>query len=142
MRAGGSDSDLTENDRGTGPATPVSPSGSANESDDRGPRRPSLLVELIWVADELTDDFAGGTAQDEGAEQATIAQYGRMLVGIRKLPRQMRALARREALKWLRSELKGLRDRRASSRRAAHANKRRKVGWRGVWRDRLSDPRP
>jgi hypothetical protein len=97
---------------------------------------------LIWVADDATDDTGGDVAEGEGEERAIIAQYGRMVEGIRKLPRQLRAIARREARKWLTAELKGLRDRRTISRYAARSEKPKKIRWRGVWRHRPPDVRP
>ena len=65
-------------------------------------------------------------------------RYRGMLESIRKLTRQMRALARREARDWLRAEFKELRERRAINRRADRGDRREKIRWRGLWKSRLS----
>jgi hypothetical protein len=85
----------TENDAGTGPATPRSPSHSAKEIDE---------------------------AIDEGDAAASDIEtlFRRMIAGARLLPRRERAQARRAAHEWRRIALKELREKRMHDRHARH----------------------
>ena len=54
MRAGASDSELTENDTGTGPATPVSPALSATGNQQEDEHQPATPITFRSETDELT----------------------------------------------------------------------------------------
>lgn len=95
-RAGASGKGHLENDRGTGPATSVSPATSANESSE---------------------------PIDEGdaAEFEIEIEFRRKLMGLRLLSKRERAQARRAAKDWRRLALKTLRERRTRDRQARYA---------------------
>jgi hypothetical protein len=95
MRAGASDSRFTGNDRGTGPATSVSPAHSAHQND------------------EPVDE---GDAAEFEIEQ----EFRRKLMGTRQIPRRERAQARRAAREWRRLALNALRQKRMHERHARH----------------------
>jgi hypothetical protein len=132
----------TANDTGAGVASAALPSVPANDIDERKTRQASLVMELIWVADEVTNDFASEPPASGSEGSDIIKQYRGMLDNIRKLPRQMRSRARREANDWLRAEFKASRERKATERRANRAHRPRKINWRGVWRERRPGPGP
>jgi hypothetical protein len=94
-RALASDSGLSENDPGTGPATSASPAHSAND-------------------DEQPID------EGDGAEIEIENIFKRKIAGARLLPRCERAQARREARDWRRLALKALREKRLNARHARY----------------------
>lgn len=126
LRAGANDSGPTENESGTGPATPVSPSAPAHTIEEREISQRMVLPTFARAAEEMTsNDIVGDPVEGNGEEYEILVRYRHMLDGIRKLPRKMRVLARREAHKWLGSELKASRERRAL-RRSSYRTHRRK----------------
>ena len=121
MRAGASDSGPTENERGTGPAPPVSPSVSASESQKEDESRPPALTGFSLKVPDLTDDDLPSadlvSAGEEGSPEFEILKTFRLkIAGLRRLPRDQRARAIRMAIEWLSAMMKGLRERRAYSR--------------------------
>jgi hypothetical protein len=99
-RAGASDSGPSENDRGTGPATSVSPAPSqANEYED-------------W----LHTDQAEGLYDADGAESEIEAEYRRRSAGARNMSKRDRRQALRLAREWRSAAVKALRDRRSYRR--------------------------
>lgn len=95
----------TENDRGTGPATPASPSPLATHSNDQ------------------SDDFL---PYDDGSAEAEISrEFRRRLDGARLLPVKERAPAYRAAREWLRSAMTALREKRVYERAARREIRRR-----------------
>lgn len=125
MRAGTSDSGPTENDRGTGPAPPVSPVLSANENQKENENQPFAPIRLKLSGTELT----GGdrlpvelmSTEEEGSpELEVLLIFRRKIAGLRKLPRQQRAQEIRAALEWLWSSIAALREKRAYARHRQH----------------------
>jgi hypothetical protein len=127
----------TANDIGAGVAYTEPPSVPANKTEETETRQVVPVMELIWVADEVTGDFASEPSAGEGGEREIIARYRGMLESIRKLSRQMRALARCEARDWLRAGI---------ARTSCHqpprdrADRREKIRWRRLWKHQLSRP--
>lgn len=93
MCAGASGKGSSANDRGTGPATSVSPAHAAHEVD-------------------------GPLDEGDAAEIEIENIFKRKIAGTRQLPRRERALARRAAREWRRFALKALREKRATERHA------------------------
>ena len=88
---------LGENDRGTGPATSVSPASSASDN----------------PLDE-----------DGGAEFEIDAEFRRRLTGLRRLRRRDQPQALRAAREWRRIALKALREKRIRDRHARYMQRR------------------
>jgi hypothetical protein len=125
MRAGNSDSELTENELGTGPATPVSPAHLASENREEGEKQPAASIRFMAVATELTgcDLLAAEimSAEEEGSPELEILLiFRRKITGMRRLPRQQRAQAIRAALEWMWSTMAALREKRAYGRHRRH----------------------
>jgi hypothetical protein len=125
MLAGASDSERTENDRGTGPATSVSPVLSANENQKEDDYQPFASGKLKMATSELTrpDLLAAEptSAEDEGSPEFEILKiFRRRIAGLRRLPHHQRARAIRAALEWLWSTLAALREKRAYARHRRH----------------------
>jgi hypothetical protein len=120
---------FTGNDTGAGAASTVPPSGSATTREEREINPGILLHEFKAAAEEETWDNRSEAPADDGeiGEGAILDQYARMLEGIRKLPKQLRPAARREAKKWLRDMLKELRRRKTVERQTNHEARRRKM---------------
>lgn len=127
----------TANDIGAGPATVAPPSAPANTTEEKE-NSPKLLIEdLRRVADETTRESAGSDpVEGEGEEREIVRQYRGMLDGIRKLPRLLRPLARRQARDWLRTELKAAREKRKINRRAAREERLKQIRRRDALRRR------
>jgi hypothetical protein len=105
MRAGATDSGSSENDRGTGPATSVSPASSAIED-----------KESHW-----SPRWRDGEEEDRGGAEFQIdEEFRRKLLGARQLPRRERRQALRAAFDWRRLALKELREKQAVARHARH----------------------
>lgn len=125
----------TESDSGAGPATSVPPSIPAPERAEIPVEREEIPVKRgsgLLAGEGANDERETMCAPDdpidgEGVGNEIIRQYGRMLAGIRRLPRGLRPLARRQARDWMRAELKGLKERLAMRRRAARQDQRNKM---------------
>jgi hypothetical protein len=105
----------TENDRGTGPATLVSPAPSAQENDRAIEYRP--LVESKRGATETDVPRRAMPSiepvdEDDAADVDIDTIFKRKLMGLRLLPRRERAQAYRAAKEWRRAALKALREKR------------------------------
>jgi hypothetical protein len=115
MRAGASDSGPSENDRGTGPATSVSPTPSqANEFED-------------WP----DSDQCYGSHVEDGAESEIEAEYRRRSAGARRMPKRERRQALKQAREWRSAALVALRERRSYRRLSdylLHRSKLRVLG--------------
>lgn len=101
---------IPESDQGAGPATtgpPAPPEANKSEDDSAELERWSL--------------------SDDGALLEIIVEFRRRLLGLRFLPRQARAGARREIRLWRRVALKNLRDRRAAERSAVQRRRRQRL---------------
>jgi len=127
MRNGGKGT-LAENERGTGPATPVSPATSASEQSR--PDKFQAVARTILnaaAAIELTRrDFlslGSDAPEDDGATEIE-AEFRRKIAGLRRLPRQQRAAAVRAAREWFLVALSALREKRARDRHARHMLRR------------------
>lgn len=120
---------FTGNDLGAGAASTAPPSVSATTREEREINPGILLHELKAAAEEETWDNRSEAPADDGyiGEREILDQYVRMLEGIRKLPKQLRPAARREAKKWLRDVLKELRRRNTVGRQANHEERRRQM---------------
>jgi hypothetical protein len=114
-----------ENDRGTGPATPVSPAPLADESnqpDKFQAMRAALSTGEAIEAKQQTRVAGLGAVDEDDAEEIEIEQtFRRMLMSLRRLPRHQRAGALRAAREWRRTALKELREKRAREHRATRA---------------------
>lgn len=133
---------FTGNDTGAGAASTAPPSVSATTREEREINPGILRHEFKAAAEEETWDSCSEAPADDGdiGEGAILDQYVRMLEGIRKLPKQLRPAARRDAKKWLRDVLKELRRRKTVERQADHEAQRQKMKRHGS-RERNS-PRP
>jgi hypothetical protein len=121
MRAGGSDSGPTENEPGTGPATPASPSVSASHIRKEDESRPPTFTKIgreasgLTLRDLLSADLI--SPEEEASPEFEILKTFRLkIAGLRRLPRHQRAQAIRVALEWLSAMMKGLREKRAYAR--------------------------
>jgi len=137
MRAGASDSGLTENNTGTGPATFGPHPFTAKEIEPaKEPERPFRPIAATG-ADEWTptDNASGFLAyEDDGEAVAAIYKIFRQkLSGLRRLPRQVRAAERRAARDWLAIAMTDLREKRAYKRHADRMFRRQR---------RLQNPSP
>jgi hypothetical protein len=131
----------TENDAGAGLANTVPPSGLAKAREENSIDRPFVVQESRSAADEETqDERTGDLVADEGGEWAIFDQFARMLDGIRKLPRQLRPVARREACGWLCCALEELRKKQMINRQADHEVRRQRIRRRDVSRRRPPGP--
>jgi hypothetical protein len=118
----------TESEIGAGVARTVPPSDWATKSEEPETSRQILLRAFGSAADEeLKDDRPTELIGDEGGECALLDEYRRMLNGVRKLPRQLRPRARREARDWLRLALKALRQRQSLNRRFSREERRKQI---------------
>jgi hypothetical protein len=124
MRAGASDSESAENDTGTGPATPVSPTFSAHQN-QKEEDQPTAVIKLRPSANELThrdilpvDPIPG--EEEDSPEFEVMKMFRRKIAGLRRLPKHQRAQAIRAALEWLSATMKALRDKRAYARHRRH----------------------
>jgi hypothetical protein len=116
---------FAENDRGTGPATSVSPAHSAPEIDKPSeylPASPSIsppepeLQRPSYVEAEIDEGDA--------AELEIEAEFRRKLMGLRRMRRRERAQALRAAREWLSFALNALRERRLRDRHARYMQRR------------------
>jgi len=97
----------TENDQGTGPATPWSPASLASDNEPE-PLNP--------------DD--GIQTDDGGAAFEIENEYRRRLAGMRHLRRPVRAAAYRAAKEWFRAATVELREKRTRERQARALERR------------------
>jgi len=125
MRSGGKGNGLPMgNDRGTGPATSVSPDALANEQS----RSDKFLAVARTIfssaaAIELTQqDYPslGSEATEDDGTTEIQDTFRRMLMGLRQLPRQERAQALRAAQEWRLYALNAVREKRARDRYARY----------------------
>jgi hypothetical protein len=128
MRAGAGDSDLTENDTGTRPASLVSPSVSANENLKEEKEQPFLPLNVKRVASELArpDRLPADliSVEEEGnPEFEVLLMFRQKIADLRRLPKHQKAQAHRAALEWLWSTMAALREKRA------YARHRRRMVW-------------
>jgi hypothetical protein len=103
------------------PATPASPSVSANENRQEDEAQPSALIKFPCGTSDRTcyDPIDLIFAEEEGNPEFEIVRiFRRKIAGLRRLPRHMRAQEIRAALEWLSATMKGLRDKRAYARHA------------------------
>jgi hypothetical protein len=124
-RAGASDSDLTDNDHGTGPATSVFPALSANEYRKGDEDQPTTANKFGPVACELThrDPLPAEVMpiEEEDSPDVEVMKIFRLkIAGLRRLPKHQRAQAIRLVLEWLWSTMAGLREKRLYERHARH----------------------
>jgi hypothetical protein len=132
MRVGASDSGFAENDTGTGPATPVSPTFSAHQN-RKEEYQPVASYRFWAAATELTrrDIFPVdpiSSEEEDSPDFEVMKIFRRKIAGLRRLPRQQSAQAIRAALEWLWSTMAGLRDKRAYARRR-HARTTSPPAW-------------
>ena len=126
MGAGANDSEPTENDRGTVPATSVSPALSpANENQKEDEDQSFASSKFIPAASELTRrEFLPAemmSAEEEDTPDFEILKiFRRKIAGMRRLPRHQRAQVIRAALEWLWSNMAALREKRAYARHRRH----------------------
>ena len=120
------------NNRGTRPATPVSPDYPARENNRHTETQPVAILAKFGSAatNEVTRRAADPVEFDEfesetsGAEVDIATAYRRKLAGLRYLSKRERPHARRAAHEWRIAALKALREKRAVERRARHARRR------------------
>jgi hypothetical protein len=115
----------SENDTGTRPAAPLSPSDeSANEMRQQSFKASAVRVEFkAAVLGELTRGGPPPDSQDledDGAAEIED-EFRRRLLALRRMRPHERAAALRAAREWRSLGLKALRDRRARDRRARAA---------------------
>jgi hypothetical protein len=127
MRAGARDKGLTENDAGTGPATPVSPALSAHENQEVNEDQPFMAFKFRAATTELTrreflpaDLILVEEADSPDPDFEIMKIFRQKIAGLRRLPKRQRAQARRAALEWLWSNMKALRDKRTYARHRRH----------------------
>lgn len=127
-----------ENDRGSGPATPGSPSNHlANDKDQpvefQAPLRALSSAAAIEITRHGADVMPFEHTEDYDAEEAEIERmFKSRLRDLRRLPRSQRALALRAAREWRQLALQALREKRARDRRTRYM----------LWQLRLPPPRP
>jgi hypothetical protein len=122
----------TGNDRGTGPATLVSPEFPAIKSDEQPERHSDAFVRSAPTAittPEPTKDPLPPSGEEEieegaGMERDIEDEFRRRLAGLRRLPRAARPHALQLAREWRQLALNGLRDKRAGARHARRALRR------------------
>jgi hypothetical protein len=127
MLNGTSDKRLfAENERGTGPATPVSPASSASEIDKPSDRRPITSQRLSQIEVELRhkSDESDPLDDSDAAEIEIEAEFRRKLMGLRRLRRRERAQALRVAREWRSFALNALRERRLRERQLVRQRSR------------------
>jgi hypothetical protein len=115
------------NERGTGPATSVSPVSPANKKGEAPESRtpPFIHRVLTKTAAEITHvgcrrPNPSFVDPDEAAEIEIEAIYRRAIAGLRQLPRRERPYAMRVAKDALMFALKALREKRATKRHGEH----------------------
>jgi hypothetical protein len=111
-----------ENDRGTGPATSVSPAHSASEI-DKPPKYLPAAPSVSPLESELPrSPSVEAEAFDEGdaAEMDIENEFRRKLMGLRRLRRRERAQALRAAREWRSFALNALREKRLRERQARY----------------------
>jgi hypothetical protein len=124
-----------ENDRGTGPATSVSPAHSAPEI-DKPPKYLPALPSVSPPPPELRrSSSVEMEALDEGdaAELEIEAEFRRKLMGLRRLRHGERAQALRAAREWRSFALNALREKRLRERHSRYLVRRQ---------SRVRAPRP
>jgi hypothetical protein len=129
-RAGASDSELTENDTGTGPATSVPHLSTAKEIEaTKEPERPFRPAVTTEADEHASGDNSGGMPAYESDSEAVAAIYKifrQKLRGLRKLPRWARPAALRAAREWLAVVMNDLREQRAYKRHALYMLRRQR----------------
>jgi hypothetical protein len=112
---------FAENDRGTGPATSVSPASSAHEIDNSLKYLP-VSPGVSPAEAELQRPSYVEAEIDEGdaAEMEIEAEFRRKLMGLRRLRRRERTQALRAAREWLSFALNALREKRLRDRHARY----------------------
>ena len=120
---GARSSDPPANDRGTRPATPVSPDISASQNEDSRSFEAPIPPEI-----EAPEEGDGPRApspeplEEDGSAEAEIErEFGGRLMGLRRLPRSQRGGALRAALEWRRDALAALREKRTRERQSRYA---------------------
>jgi hypothetical protein len=123
MGMGAHDKGSTENDRGTGPATSVSPAPSAHENDKAIEYRSLVESKLSATESELQllpMPSIELVDEDDAADVDIDTIFKRKLMGLRLLPRRERAQAYRAAKEWRRAALKALGEKRRCDRHARY----------------------
>ena len=121
---------LPETDRGTGPATSVSPAASASRPDEALSTLASTHLSEVSrqppVSDERQDAPNPLISPDEGdGDELEIERAYRLrLQSARRLPARERQAALRAARHWVLVERKRLRDRRAAARNRQRLQRR------------------
>jgi len=113
------------NERGTGPATFGSPVYLAAHTSElhRGTDAPVRARLRDLATDHMAEDRLSLSAtpyvdEDAGAEATIEEEFGRKLIGLRRLPKRERAQALRSARETRCLALKALSEKRATARRA------------------------
>ena len=129
-RIGERGSDLTGNNRGTGPATSVPRDDQAiekaNGNEQPIPFHPcsetkSGEEQTEWKRHDTPWIAPPPAAEDDdGAEAALRTMFRQKIADLRRLPRHQRAAARWAAKLWLAIELKALREKRARERQGRY----------------------
>jgi hypothetical protein len=116
---------FTANDRGTGPATSVSPASLADEDQKAFEYQPFACAKCHAPAVELIHgvaSFAESEPVDEaGSPEGEIQAIFRCwIAGLRRLPKRERSQALRAALEWLWFAEAALREKRLAERNARY----------------------
>jgi hypothetical protein len=111
-RVGASGKESPENDRGTGPATSVSPALSQVNENEESPNV----------------DQTEGSRIDEGADEFEIeVEYRRRRTGARSMPRRERRQAMRAAHEWRKAALASLKEKRLYKRTSEYFLRKAKL---------------